>query len=447
MLGSQMIMQICHPSHWVLLQLIIMYHKNTFAQFIGAASILLLIVLVTGCRVPENDITVSERSPEPTMEMITSSPTETSSSPIEPTATPTITPGESSAGGVTATQEKELGENIIVFRSFEHQLFIADLDAGTRRKIGDGGNGDPTAFFSWANQGCTLVLGTNDGRIIRTDLHGNSYGEITNLQHLGLTEVPFKWHLSTNERFLLFITGYGEQGYASYEYQDLFYVDLSGPGEIAQLTTQNHTSIVSMSSERDVFAFDAMDSQGVPQAFVFDLAARDLFQLTDHSSKQRGIRAISWSPDGKLLAVSRSDGASWSTDVYKFGVETGEYSQFSSFLLSAHNLWWHTESILGGQGVLVDGSAIENGIFWINVESGELIRKLDDESIPGGGGVFLKPINPIEIGMISGSNDFISYNFVDNIFSEPVSIFHDLLVSYWFPGAEDYESELACQGQ
>jgi len=215
--------------------------------------------------------------------------------------------------------------------------------------------------------------------IAQIDLKGWLIGEVLPQDWYKGSGEAYGETLSVSGEWLAYTVGQGEQGYDSWEFQDietLRLVDL----EIFHLTDRGGAFQAEWSPDGMLVAFSDFDENGVNQIYIAKADGTDKIELTSFREKDFRVLMLRWSPDGKKLAFQHNNNQIRSISLGVIYMDTDErvVRTFPEMQASAKNFWWDNNETLvihvrPDENVDSQG---ETGILWLNIYTGQIINSL-----------------------------------------------------------------------
>ena len=312
---------------------------------------------------PQTDSTHAVDTQQP---LVVSSPTEG----VEPTPTssssktPWPTEGE--------VDEWYLGERFFIFKSFESSWYVVDVESGVKRLFVLEDSRTPTQFYNWSDNGCSLIVGTKDGEIVRATIEGDLIEDVVDTRNMALPESLVRMIFSPDGSRLAYLAGYGEKQYDGYEFQDLYVINISNDFPAIQLTNHDRTTMAEWSPSGNQISFSGVDTTGVQQAFIYQVDGSEVLQVTHLADPSSNISGLAWSKDEEHLAVSHSSETMSSVEIYAID----DVSEKIAIDVDGHSLWWQTNTLVGIAGDINEHGQAYSGVVWFDIGYSSLIRRV-----------------------------------------------------------------------
>jgi WD40 repeat protein len=350
-------------------------------------AICMLVIFSTGCM--ENNVTVTN------------------------IASPSLPPELTVAGTTTSLPATDDSSHLleglyIAIAGRDHgSLFLVDVKTGIYQKLEIPGE-IGINIYGWSKDICTLIVGTETNRIIQIDVNGSIKKEILQTDELDfngrmiLTTVS----LSSDENWLAFISGTGNQEYATYEFQNLIVVSVQGEEyKIYQLTNSGLINGVSWKPDSSALAYNDVDNNGIQQVFISNPDGSERLQLTHFDKEGFVIKSLQWSPTGEKLAflVSEKEGNTNSLTI----VDTSLSNKVTSIgpIAGIKEYWWSPDDVVVANILQTDpNKPAEDALSWYSAMTGEELGKLDSSDLPGVNFALPGPL------MLSNQLGFFSHN-------------------------------------
>jgi WD40 repeat protein len=350
-------------------------------------AICMLVIFSTGCM--ENNVTVTN------------------------IASPSLPPELTVAGTTTSLPATDDSSHLleglyIAIAGRDHgSLFLVDVKTGIYQKLEIPGE-IGINIYGWSKDICTLIVGTETNRIIQIDVNGSIKKEILQTDELDfngrmiLTTVS----LSSDENWLAFISGTGNQEYATYEFQNLIVVSVQGEEyKIYQLTNSGLINGVSWKPDSSALAYNDVDNNGIQQVFISNPDGSERLQLTHFDKEGFVIKSLQWSPTGEKLAflVSEKEGNTNSLTI----VDTSLSNKVTSIgpIAGIKEYWWSPDDVVVANILQTDpNKPAEDALSWYSAMTGEELGKLDSSDLPDVNFALPGPL------MLSNQLGFFSHN-------------------------------------
>ena len=323
-------------------------------------------------------------------------------------------------------------------------LFLVDLGTGLHRKLEIPGE-TGVSIYGWSQDGCTLLVGTETQRMIRVDLDGHIREEISRLDGLdaGGSLMSTSMPLSPDEKWLAFLSGTGNQEYATYEFQDL--VIVAAQDQASQVRRLTHSGIVNDYSWKpgaDRIAYNDVDAQGIQQVFVSSPDGSERSQLTRFAKAGVVVRFLTWSPAGEKLAVLLFEEA---TDTsYLAVIDTSSDNKLMPIhsMVKVQEYWWSAEDVIAARAyeAAENSNANDHGrLTWYSASTGEKLGELDPTALPDGSFGLPGPLAlPNRAGFFS-DHAFYIYDLSSARLEKAFDQFVDL--RYWIPAPKAFDAQ------
>ena len=300
---------------------------------------------------------------------------------------------------------------------------------------------EATSVFGWDKDGCELIVGVRDGRIVKVDLQGNIVQVLYEMEDQE-NEVSFIYAMSPTGEWIASLVGYGFHDYASYEFQDLEVIVIEGQKKI-RLTKSGGVKGFSWSPDGLLLAYSNKDSNGIPQLFISEPEGAGRLQLTHFTDPDAKIFSPSWSPDGSKIAFqleSPNKGGSL------FIIYLNDNLKMKRYDLSGGSIWWPDLTVIGLTGYYKEpGSSVYiDGIKWIDINTGKIRHFVSESKLPGDQ-IYTKPFGITgRIGFFSDNNTFYIYDVQKQKIIAHSDFASDLLIKDWNPAPGTFPGEANC---
>lgn len=368
------------------------------------------------------------------------------------TAFPSLTPKFTVTGTVTSLpvpdspSELVAGSYMAIVGRDPGSLFLVEVKTGIYQKLEIQGE-TGINLYGWSEDLCGLIVGTESNRILQVDLNGNVRKEI-----LKTDELDFEGHImlttvliSPDENWLSFLSGTGEQGYATYEFQNLVVVSVQDQEhKIYQLTTSGLVNGASWKPNGSSLAYNDVDNHGVQQVFISNPDGSARLQLTHFDKEGFGIKSIQWSPAGDKLAflVSETEGNTNSLTIVDTSLS--DNGIFIEPMAEIKEFWWSSDDVVVASIQEMDQNKPANdALSWYSAMTGEELGRLDSADIPDGNFALPGPLRlSNQLGFFS-QNKFYVY---DLSFAQLVPTFNQFTdIRYWISAPKAFDQE-DCRG-
>ncbi len=298
----------------------------------------ILLVLLIGCGVnhPVVDSSTSTNDPDPTVEVITPSPSNVTGVAVESKPIRKMIFGEKN-GTEFYFQSLTTGGT----QAFQNPLEIVD-------------------FLDRNLNGCNLIGITNNGYLSSPLIGANGINWLMqfDVQDLLNDKLLFPPLLSPDNQKIAYLIGSGDlisgMEFTEYEYQDLIVKKVNGEQREFQLTSnggarnilsRRYADLLSLWSPNSQWiAFSDLDSNGVFQIFVSKFDGSNEIQISHRQVRDDNpfdfSYDVAWAPSSEYLAVSFFDGS------LKTEILSVSYKGERDVIEDSSPLWWVSDNEL-----------------------------------------------------------------------------------------------------
>jgi len=349
-------------------------------------SILISFPFLTGCKADNLSVATNTSLP----------PTQIISENTPPTKIPSASsPQQLTDGFVIAVAGREYGS-----------LFLIETESGEHHKLEIPGE-VAINVYGWSDDGCTLFVETESKEIVQVDMEGDLKERLVNIDEIGIDGNIIDVKVSPDEKWIAFLSGTGQQGYTTYEFQNIVTALIGGqPSRVYHLTKDGVTRDVTWKPDGALLAFNDNDINGVQQIFTSNFDGSEKSQLTDFDKTGLVITSLRWSPDGEKLAFAIVEESNDMSYLAIAGTSLVNKIVNITTITDVNKFWWASNNIVIADVIPLGknpNSATDRTIAWFDASSGEELGMIDSASIPNGIFEIPGPLTPLsKFGFFSG---------------------------------------------
>jgi len=320
-------------------------------------------------------------------------------------------------------------------------IFLVNPDIGTPQQLDISGD-TAVNVLGWVENGCSLYVETEKQRVLKLNISGNLVAELADIDSLNLDAAITKITISPDEQWIALILGTGNQGFSSYEFQNLVTVSLQNSKEIYKVTEDSVVTDSSWKFDSGMIAFTDKDNNNIQQIFVTSPSGSNRTQLTHLNMTDLTIRSLKWSPNGEAIAFVIVDEEKHESTLGI--VETGDTNNLivTASVIGVNEFFWLSNDRIMANVLPIGKDSTKLGdraIAWFDSDTGQELGRISPENLPIE--VFQLPgslANSDQIGFFAHTNFYV-YDTSSLQLEKGFDIFTDM--RYWVSAPIAIESE------
>jgi hypothetical protein len=348
--------------------------QTSFNLHTGLVILIFVIILISGCN-PENSLPTDDLEITPTDYHQIESPSQPS-----PTSPPIP----------SATSEPSAENIFLVFDGFWHnEVYV--LEFGSRElSLVYQIDAPDAAFWGLSSNRCNLFVGPQNvaaGSVLAVDFAGEIQYELTAFDYpVGVVDQVY---VSPDEIWVAYVVGRWVDSETDPDVFDLHVSPADSPDQVEQISVNGGVTSVAWLNESDQFVFSADDRSGVQQVFNYAVEEQELLQVTEFNDPEIKINEISVSPDGEDLVIITRSRSTSRAEILKIDISQGfELRAITSELFQSApvyviGIWWDNENTIITKLSFDDTSDLQDGLYWIDLRSLEVLKVVDLDPIFG----------------------------------------------------------------
>jgi WD40 repeat protein len=342
----------------------------------------------------------------------------------------------------TDNSDKPSEKLLIVIAGMDYgSLFLVDVETGIHQNLEIPGE-TGINIYGWADDGCTLIVGTATNQIIRIDVNGEIKDEIIRIDDLefdGEIILP-NLSLSPNGRWLAFLSGTGHREYATYEFQNLISISIQDKKyEVFPLTHSGLVNNFSWNPNDNSLAYNDVDKNGIQQVFLSDANGSGRVQLTDFFQEELIITSLQWSPTGEKIAMSVFEENVGASYLIIIDMSSGKKIIPIRVMTQVNEYWWAPNDTIVAKVLENPNQNPNKTLSWYSSTTGEKIGEFDSTVLTDEFFILPGPLTfSTSVGFFS-NYDFYIYDISSSHTEQLFNQFTD--IRYWISSPSKYDVE------
>jgi hypothetical protein len=290
-------------------------------------------------------------------------------------------------------------------------LFLIETGSGEYRKLEIPGEVGINVY-GWSEDGCTLYVGTESNQIVQVDIEGNLKERLVDIDELAIDGKVIDIAVSPDEKWTALLSGTGQQGYATYEFQNMITVSVGGqPSKVYHLTNHGATRGVTWKPNGNLLAFNDNDNKGTQQIFISNPDGSEKSQLTDFDKAGFTIASLQWSPNGEKLAFVIIEESKNMSYLAITNTPLADKMINISTITDVNRFWWASNDIVVADVLPLgknSNSATDRIIAWYDASTGKELGTINSTTTPNGIFEVPGPLTPLsKFGFFSGTGFYV----------------------------------------